>query len=112
MLRTARVAPLRLMAQWWRIGKWDLVFVLLDSMGSSSGFPLIGSRSLAQRSFFGTGEEYVNAPEKSTSRILSWREIFEHGTESYSVRGERLKVVFKVLFCPTREWDGRLGQEG
>jgi hypothetical protein len=51
--------------------------------------------------FLEQAEGYVNALEKSTSLVFSLREVFEHCTESYSARGERLKVVFKVLFCPT-----------
>ena len=52
MLTTVRVAPRRLTTQRWRIGEQDLAFVILDFMGSSSGFPLMGSPSLPQSLFW------------------------------------------------------------
>jgi hypothetical protein len=40
---------------------------------------------------------YVKVLEKLTSPVFSLREVFEHGTESYSASRERLKVVLEVL---------------
>jgi hypothetical protein len=40
---------------------------------------------------------YVNAPQKSTSWILNWREVFKPGAENYSAKGKRQKIVLKVL---------------
>jgi hypothetical protein len=70
MLRTARVAPRRLTTQWWRIGEQDLAFVILDFMGSSSGFPLMGSRLLPESFVFDHSERYAGLLEKSTE--LRW----------------------------------------
>jgi hypothetical protein len=64
MLTRAWVTPRRLTTQRWRIGEQDLVFVILDFMGSSSGFPLMGSHSLPQRFVFGTGERIRQSSQK------------------------------------------------
>jgi hypothetical protein len=32
--------------------------------------------------FLEQAEGYVNALEKSTSRVLNWREVFEHGAQN------------------------------
>jgi hypothetical protein len=55
---------------------------------------------------------YVKALGKSTSPFVIWGEVFEHFTESYSASEKRLTVVLKVLFCPTSEWFGRVGEKG
>jgi hypothetical protein len=42
-------------------------------------------------------EGYVNALEKSTSSVSSWREVFEHDAPNAEASGERLKVVLQDL---------------
>jgi hypothetical protein len=42
-------------------------------------------------------EGYVKTLEKSTSPVLSFREVFEYGTESYKGSWKRLEAVLKVL---------------
>jgi hypothetical protein len=64
MLTRAWVTPRRVTTQRWRIGEQDLAFVILDFIGSSSGFPLMGSHSLPQRFVFGTGERIRQSPRK------------------------------------------------
>jgi hypothetical protein len=59
---------------------------------------IISSSNQSQKHLFlEQAEGYVKAPEKSTSWILNWREVFEHCTESYSISEKSLKVVLKVL---------------
>jgi hypothetical protein len=64
MLTRAWVRPRRLTTQRWRIGEQDLAFVILDFMGSSSWFPLMGSHSLPQRFVFGTGKRIRHSLRK------------------------------------------------
>ena len=42
-------------------------------------------------------EGYVKAMEKSTSRVLSWREVFELCSQNDYAGRKRLNVVLKVL---------------
>lgn len=47
--------------------------------------------------FLEQAEGYGKAPQKSTSRVLNWREVFEHCTQNDEAGGKRLNVVLKVL---------------
>jgi hypothetical protein len=47
--------------------------------------------------FLEQAEGYRNTLEKSTSQVLSWREVFEHGAQNDEAGGKRLNVVLKVL---------------